>query len=313
MVTMTNRADVLIVTYNSASVIGPCLDALASEGTAGVGVIVVDNDSSDDTVALAQSHAIEATVISSGGNLGYSAAINIGVATSTAEAIFVLNPDTTVTSGAIEVLLAALEDDGVGIAAPLIRNSEGNLEYSIRRFPSASRLLGQTLIGARRAAKYPNWGDTLCDPGSYSQRGRHDWCSGAANMISRTCWDQVGQWNEAFFLYSEETDFAWRAHKLGFDTMFVPDAEVQHHGGDSRVSSRLWSMLVTNRLTVVQLHRGRLHAAMFWTVSVLSELLRSFRPRNRSALVALVTGKVDPAVASARLRSQDSETLHHRQ
>ena len=131
--------------------------------------------------------------------------------------------------------------------APLIRHEDGTPAKSLRRTPTVLRALGEAVLG-ERAGRYPSLGETVVDPAAYRRPGVTDWATGAAMLISADCARACGPWDESFFLYSEETDFALRAGDLGLATAFVPAAEVIHLGGESRVSPALWSLLVYSPL-----------------------------------------------------------------
>jgi N-acetylglucosaminyl-diphospho-decaprenol L-rhamnosyltransferase len=110
-------------------------------------------------------------------------------------------------------------------------------------------------------------------------------------MISAECQDACGPWDESFFLYSEETEFALRARDRGFRTCLTPGAEAVHLGGESGVSAQLWTLLTINR---VRLYRRRHHlpaAAAYWTATLLRELPRAAlgKRRSRSAAAGLLS------------------------
>src|SRR5262249_14986430 len=132
---MCPELSVVVVTYNSAHVVGELLDSLpAALGGVSADVVVVDNGSTDGTAELLAARAdcrlVEAA------NRGYAAGINRGVREGApAEAVLVLNPDVRLMSGAVPPLLAALRLPGTGVAAPQVREPGGALSWSLRREP----------------------------------------------------------------------------------------------------------------------------------------------------------------------------------
>jgi GT2 family glycosyltransferase len=101
-------------------------------------------------------------------------------------------------------------------------------------------------------------------------------------LISAECARACGPWDESFFLYSEETDFALRAGDLGLATAFVPAAEVTHLGGESRVSPALWSLLVVNRVRLYRKRHSAAATAAFWVAVFMRESSRAMLGHRRS-------------------------------
>jgi len=283
---MTPRIAVVVVTWNSAAQL-PDLVASIGPGLQGLQhqLIVVDNDSADDTVARASELAPGCTIVRTGRNAGYSAGINAGMAAADPyDAVLVLNPDIRLTPGCVEVLYREL-GGRVGIAVPLIRHDDGTPAKSLRRTPTVLRALGEAVLG-ERAGRYPSLGETVVDPAAYRRRGVTDWATGAAMLISADCARACGPWDESFFLYSEETDFALRAADHGYAIRFVPDAVATHLGGESKQRPEFWAHTVANRVRLYGMRHRRPAAASFWTASLVGEVIRlPSRPVTRRAAI----------------------------
>ena len=241
---------VVIVTFNSAEVVGACLDALpAGLGDVPATVCIVDNDSDDESLGVVAATNLQAQVIRLGENRGYAAAINAGVAAAPASSsILVLNPDIRLQEGCADRLILALRTPGVGIAVPKLVDAEGELQFSQRRDPSAVRTLGEAVLGGRRAGGLRRLGEVVTTRAAYARTRSVDWASGAAMLISRECWDAVGSWDESFLLYSEETEYCQRVRAAGWEVRFVPDAVAVHLGGELSQSPKLRRLLVRNKL-----------------------------------------------------------------
>jgi GT2 family glycosyltransferase len=294
---VTARIAVVVVTWNSAALL-PDLVASIGPGLRGLDhqLIVVDNDSADDTVARARELAPGCTIVQTGRNAGYAAGINAGMAAADRyDAVLVLNPDIRLTPGCVGVLYDKL-GTGVGITVPLIRHEDGTPARSLRREPTVMRALGEAVLG-ERAGRFASLGETVVDPDAYRRYGVTDWATGAAMLISAPCARACGPWDESFFLYSEETDFALRAGDQGYGTAFVPAAEVTHLGGQSRVSPALWSLLTVNKVRLYRKRHSAAATAAFWTAVLLRESSRAVlgHRRSRSAVAALL-GRATPLV-----------------
>jgi len=280
---------VVIVTFNSAAVLPACLASLdvALEAVGGGQLVVVDNASGDGSAELARArHGTRVVVMAS--NEGYAAAINAGVAaTADHDDVLILNPDVELERGCLAALVAALEPSTVGIAVPRITGPAGELRHSLRREPSVPRALGEAVLGGRRAGRYPMLGEVVTDPAAYGRPSTVDWATGSTMLISGRCLADVGRWDESFFLYSEETDFALRARDKGWSVAYVPDAVCMHREGESGTVADLWALLTANRVRLYAKRHGRLATLAFGSAVALNEVLRLSGTTHRAALVAL--------------------------
>lgn len=288
---------VVVVTYNSAAVLPGLLSSL-DDGLRGLSwhLTVADNASADDSVAVARRMVPGSRIVQTGRNAGYAAAFNAAVrGAEPYDAVLLLNPDVRLSAGSVATLVARLGGDGaqrVGIAVPRILDEDGGVALSLRREPTVSRALGEALLG-QRAGRIAGLGEKVVDRDAYFRDGTADWATGAVMLISRACLESCGPWEERFFLYSEETEFALRARDHGFLTALVADAEVVHIGGESRVSPALWSLLTVNRVRLFRMRHSRPATALFWSVVLLREASRAAlgHPRSRRAVAALVRPK----------------------
>lgn len=283
---------VVVVTYHSEPLMADLIDSFEA-GLAGVRwhLTVADNDSADGTVPTLRKLAPEATIVEMGGNRGYAAGINAAVAAAAPHtAILVLNPDVRLRPGCVRALLASLRVPGTGIAVPRLVDGDGDLIESLRREPAIRRTLADALLGATRTGRTP-LGEVITDERRYAEPAVTDWAEGSTQLISAECWQSVGPWDESFFLYSEETEFALRARDAGFVTRYTPDAQAVHLEGDSGTSPGLWRLLVLNRVRLYRRRHGRVLAAGFWAAVLVREATRAVigRPTNRAAVRALLS------------------------
>ncbi|WP_433057172.1 glycosyltransferase [Dactylosporangium sp. CS-033363] len=284
---------VVVVTYNSERLL-PDLLASLGPGLDGVAwhLTVADNASADGTVEALKTLAPEATVVQMNRNAGYAAGINAAVAAARPHtAILVLNPDVRLEKGCIGTLLETLRTPGTGLAVPRLENGDGTLIPTLRREPSVPRILGDAVMGARRAGKIPVLGEVVTDEREYERENVADWAEGSTLLISAECWQRCAPWDESYFLYSEETDFALRARDAGFATRYNPAARAVHLEGDSRVSPRLWALLTTNRVRLYRRRHSAVSAGAYWSVLLVREMSRAVtgKPQSRLATRALLS------------------------
>ncbi|WP_315772754.1 glycosyltransferase family 2 protein [Rhodococcoides kroppenstedtii] len=281
-----DRADVtvVVVTYRSGAGVADLLDSLRDESRLlALHVVVVDNDSTDDTVDVVRTFP-DVELIDAGGNTGYAAAVNRGTARAeAASAVLILNPDAVVAPGCVGALLAALREPGVVAVVPSLIDASGTVSHSLRREPRLVATAVDAAVGHHLPHR-PRWSsETIRDSLAYSISHDIEWATGAAVMIDAAVARATGPWDEGFFLYSEETDYFRRLRRLG-RVRFVPEAVVTHLGGGSGTSQHLQDLLTVNRIRYAEKHHGRAWAALFRGLVVTSELARSYSPRHRATL-----------------------------
>lgn len=277
---LTDRLEtiaVVVVTYNSAHLLpdlvaslGPGLDGLTWH------LAVADNASADESVKVLREIAPEARVVEVGRNAGYAAGINAAVAAADAHtAVLVLNPDIRLEPGCVAEMVAVMRRRGAGIVVPRLSEGDGRFSPSLRREPTILRALGDALLGANRMGHFATLGEVITDQGQYADEMTVDWAEGSMMLIDRHCWQECGPWDESFFLYSEETEYALRARDRGFATIFAPNARALHLGGESTTSPGLWALLTLNRVRLYRRRHGRPRTAVYWAVLLLRELSRA--------------------------------------
>lgn len=285
------KVTAVIVAYNSAEVLPGLLDSLSPgfEGLQDGAVVVVDNASRDNSVAIAQTHALRPLVIETGRNAGYAAAINIAAGRIAEDrALLVLNPDIRLRPGAAARLAHALAS-GAGIAVPRIVDGDGALSPSLRREPSLVTAWSEALLGGGRAARL-GLGELVAPGPAYAQGGPIEWATGACLLVSPAARRVIGPWDEAYFLYSEEVDYMRRARACGFPVVYVPAAEALHFGGEHKVRADLYALLTANRIRYYRRYHGPAATALFRLGVMAGEGLRAGRGSvHRAGLRAALT------------------------
>jgi GT2 family glycosyltransferase len=238
---MTGRADarariaVVVLNYRTPELTGACLESLVPQlDAARDAVVVVDNASGDGSPEKLRRLADErgfrcVRVLESPRNGGFAAGNNLGIAAVGAQAYLLLNSDTLVRPGAIELLWTALERrPGVGIVGPRIEYEDGTPQPSCFRFPSPwSELVAAADTEPVRRLLEAH--DVLlpipeapCSP---------DWTSFCAALVRAEVFERVGPLDEGFFMYFEDVDYCRRARAAGFEISHEPRARVIHHCG----------------------------------------------------------------------------------
>jgi GT2 family glycosyltransferase len=289
------RVAVIVVTYNSADVLDACLRSLerGADGVTLCDVVVVDNASTDDSVAVAEASAAPVRVVRTGRNAGYAAGFNAGLAhldLDRLDAVMVLNPDCQLRPGCLATLAAALDGTHRGVAAPRLVNPDGSLQPTLRRMPTVGRALAESVIGGERAGRIGTLGELVFDPAEHERAGEVAWVTGAALLMSTHCLTTVGEWDESFLLYSEETEFILRAADAGWATWYEPAAVVEHVGGACTTDPALSALLVVNKVRLFRRRRGQPAATAYYLAVLLGQAVRAVggSATAKASLAALV-------------------------
>jgi GT2 family glycosyltransferase len=223
------KVDLCVVTWNTGEFTAPMLrDVLDADHGCDLRVLVRDNASSDGTPEVIARLVPEADVDVGNENIGFAAGVNTLIARSTAPWIFLLNADAWPLAGAVRALVKAAERHPRAAAvAPRLENPNGTLQHSTHPFPSvrvaALAALGYRLSGQKRSERYLLNGAWMHD------RPREvDWAIGAALLLRREAVQDIGGFDERFFMYAEDLEWCWRGRRRGWLIWFEPSAVVRH-------------------------------------------------------------------------------------
>jgi GT2 family glycosyltransferase len=219
---------VVVVTYNSAATIEACLRSVQTEGAAEI--VVVDNASQDGTPRLLAARFPELRLIANAVNEGFGRACNRGWRATRAPFVLLLNPDTELQPGALSALLAfAADQPRAALVGPRIVNPDGSLQHSCFRFPTLRMVLtgffGLIPLDSPANGRYPR--------AAYERAHQVEHLLGACLLARRAAADQVGLFDERFFIYFEETDWCYRMRAAGWQNWYCPAATVLHLGAHS--------------------------------------------------------------------------------
>ncbi|NOZ72637.1 MAG: glycosyltransferase family 2 protein [Chloroflexi bacterium] len=260
---------ILIVSWNVRDLLLDCLAAIpeAVGDTFSYEVIVVDNASRDDTVAAIQSAFPRTRIIANSQNRGFTGGNNQALAKARGNYLFLLNPDTKPTAGAIAELVQFLQEHPqVGIVGPHLQYGDGSHQPSRRRFPTLLTLFTESTIVQEYLPWLP-WFRTysmLDQP--HDQPQLVDWIVGAAMMVRRQVYEQIGGLDESFFMYSDELDWCFRAQAAGWQVAYDPHALIIHYEGKSS------EQVVSSRH--IRFFRGRVLYTRKYFGSIWAEILR---------------------------------------
>jgi N-acetylglucosaminyl-diphospho-decaprenol L-rhamnosyltransferase len=244
----------VVVTFNSEEWIERCLESVRGSET-----IVVDNGSSDGTVELVRARFPEARIVEQE-NVGMGGGNNAGMRLASGRYFLLLNSDAWVVGDAVERLVAfADERPDAALVGPRLLNPDGSLQRSARAFPTLWRLATEYLFLRKLAPRSRALNAFYAGGFDHDEVREVDWLFGACLLVRREAADEVGLFDEDFFMFSEETDWCYRFRQAGWKVYFFPGAEVVHVGGASH-GGKLFAQNVRGHLRFLAKHHG-LHDA----------------------------------------------------
>jgi hypothetical protein len=281
--------DVLIVSYNTRSLLASCLESLERHRPAGLDlrVLVFDNASDDGSADLVAERFPWAFLLRSDANLGFARANNLLLEETDGDYVMLLNPDTVLTEDIFSPLVALLEErPDAALAAPRLRNPDGSTQLSSQRFPTAASELALVLRGSK-LTRLPGVWD--CGRVVRTQR-EEDLVDASGPRESETIWaacwllrgDEArsfGLFDETFTTYDEDLDYCYRLRQRERKALYLPDVSLVHVGGASSTSARKLELLHAARSHFYRRHRRRGAALVFERVVPVVLALKRLRRR----------------------------------
>jgi GT2 family glycosyltransferase len=260
----------VVVTYDALPWIENCLDSLT-----GVATVVVDNGSSDGTVDFVRERYPAVQLVESE-NRGLGAGWNTGIRETTSAWVLLLNADAWMTPGSLDRLVDFAETQPrAAVVGPRLRNPDRTLQRSVRGYPTVWRLATEYLFLRKLAPRSSALNAFYAGGFDHDEVRSVEVVMGACMLLRRQAIDEVGECDEDYFLFSEETDWCFRFHEAGWDVVFFPGAECVHVRGASH-SGRLYRENLRGHLLFLSKHRGPRVAEQARRLLLVSLRLRSF-------------------------------------
>ncbi len=242
---------VIVVTYNSSRYVIECLSSIAqSARDVNFELVVVDNHSTEDTLALVHRHFPDIHLISNSENCGFARANNQGLRRSQGEFLLLVNPDVVILGDAIPSMLRFLrKSENTAAVGCRLLNADCTTQRSTFSYPTISKELFHILGGGRllyllgagsskglsllRRVSPRNFGTYW----EHNKLAEVDGLTGACVMIKRKAIRECGEFDERFFMYNEERELFYRFKSDGWKVIFYPEARAIHYGGSKNVNS----------------------------------------------------------------------------
>lgn len=244
----------IILSYNTSKLLHDCLISVEEVlGNSEYEVIVVDNASHDDSVAMLKRDFPNATLIESKENVGFARGCNLGTAQAKGEYLLFLNSDTVLRENPLPEMLSFFEkDEKVGIVGGSLKNSNGTQQRSYGSFYGLPQIALMLFGGEKAELKVQS-----------TEKPREvDWVSGGFMMVRKSVFTLLHGFDGRFFMYIEDMELCYRAKKKGFGVIHTPNAVVYHIGQGSSNKSFAVIRIFQGLRIFYKKHRGSLAYAM---------------------------------------------------
>jgi N-acetylglucosaminyl-diphospho-decaprenol L-rhamnosyltransferase len=278
---------VVVVSFNTRELLGRCLEALRNDGYPSLQTIVVDNASSDGSPEMVSERFPEVELLRLEENIGFGAANNVAFAHAKGEFVLLVNSDAFLAPGAVtEMLDVAARHEDVGVTGPRLLNPDGSLQRSAWPFPNAWRMLVEA-VGLHRLLRQMGWFEDL-GTWNHEQERSVDFLVGACLLIRRDALNQIGGFDETFWMYGEEADLQYRLHARGLRTMLAPRAVVTHIGSASAPGQTLrMQRFYSGQFRFLRKHGAAGSVATARLALLIGSLLRGRRASARAAVTGV--------------------------
>ena len=243
------NVSIIIVNYKSQEKTLVCLESIVGADMGGLlyEIIIVDNNSKDDSAKIIKKTYPKIKIIKSEKNLGMGGGNNLGIKAAQAEFILILNPDTIVEKDAIKILYNFIKSDKqIGVAGPKLLNTNNTLQYSCLRFPKFyTPILRRTFLG-KFAKKYLD--NFLMKDYDHKEIKEVDWMLGSCLMVRKNILNKINGFDERFFMYFEDIDLCGRVWQDGFKVVYNPQAIVIHNHARASAENP-WYLFFLNKLS----------------------------------------------------------------
>lgn len=228
------KATIAIVNYNTRDFLDKCLNSIYKYGSKyDFEVVVIDNNSSDGSKKMVRNKYSEVKLITNSKNLGYAAAVNQAIKVTDSDYIILLNSDAEVFDKSIDNIIDYLENNPeIGIVGPKIVDSFGNPHLSCRRFPSFKEAAMHVLIGIFWSKNPYSKRYKMMDF-DHDKEIKIDWVSGSCMGIRRKALNEVGLFDERYYMYVEDLDLCKRMWNAEWEVRYFPGATIIHYIGGS--------------------------------------------------------------------------------
>lgn len=259
----SNLISFVTVTYNSAQFIPKLLTSIEKYVKEKHEIVVLDNNSSDKTLQIIKDLKIKVKILPQTQNLGFAKGNNLAVKSASGELIFFLNPDTELTQDIASLIEQVESDPQIGVIAPKLLLADGSVQPSVRKFPTLVRALNQYYFKKER--EYEAYSPSIQSPTEVET------VVGGAMLIKRSVFDQIGGFDERYFMYFEDLELCRQLKKLNYKIIYDPRVSIKHQVGQSAKTNPLSNKFLINSSKI---YHGIFNAQLLYFIIRSSQLMK---------------------------------------
>ena len=298
---------VVIVNWNTVDLLRDCLRSIEEQTSVSHEIIVIDNASSDGSVAMVRAEFLKVVLIANKENRGFAAANNQGLLAARGEVLLLLNPDTIILQRAIEKMLSWLKHrPDVGCVGCQVLEGPDIIQQTCFADTTPLNLMFMEFGLVSLMRWFPVFGNPRYTGWDRKSERNVDVVSGMFMLVPRPVMEKVGILDEAFFIYEEEADWCRRIRAAGYSCVFTPEAQIIHLDGGSKstsqIRSRMYIQLQKSHLIYVKKHHGHLGYVAVKLIYVGASMLRLGRSSVKQLIGANAETKAQIRLALAALR-----------
>ena len=267
-----------VISYNTKELLETCLESILKNFPQfATEIIVIDNHSSDGSVEMVETRFPRVNLLANSSNKGYAKAVNQFLDMSKGQSLLILNADVIILDHAIKRTFEFYQhQENAGFVGCKILNDDGSLQRSCRGFPNLINFLSENFYLYKIFPNIPLFGQVFMTHFNYRTIKKVQVILGAFMMVDKKVIDKIGPMDDRFFMYSEETDWCYRAVKAGFENIFYPDAKIIHLGEQStrQSSVEMFIELHKSHHKYIDKHYNKLYLLAVKIVLVVGLILR---------------------------------------
>lgn len=243
---MKKKLSVIIVNYKTPSLLRQCIKSIIKNPPSHeYDIIVIDNNSEDETVEMIEDEFPQVVLIANDENLGFPKAVNQGIRKSNSDYILLLNPDITVLKDSLDKMLEFMDqNENVAASGAKLINPNGSIQYSCFKWYTSPRvvLYRRTPFG-KMTGKQKLIDDFLMKDWDHGESKEVAWILGSCMLVRRKAIEHVGLMDERFFMYMEDVDWCRRFWQKGWKVYYYPYVKMVHYY--ARASAKESSMFLS--------------------------------------------------------------------
>ncbi len=252
---MNPQLSIIIVNYNGENILDQCFDSIKKFINCPHEIILVDNASSDNGLALVKNKFSYVHVIENATNLGFATSSNIGVKNAKSDFLLLLNNDTQLTNSMLPAIELLKSNEEIGVIGGLLKYQNGNIQPSYGYFHSPIRIVFSWLSTSKNNYFPKALKKIETNILKYNNVKEVDWVSGAFLLTRQILWHEINGMDEKYFMYIEDVDFCKRANYIGYKTIYSNKISAVHYVRARKPHIDFLSLIYTSKSYLIYIKK----------------------------------------------------------